>query len=111
MPDQRQQLAIKIKTRSQHTDRLKWFARATGIHRCKVGTDRGGQTPVWIGDGHPPAMDAFDESVADHLNQHRIRFEGADHALTLRSDHGAKPLVPRWANAVVSYAATGLATL
>jgi hypothetical protein len=56
-------------------------------------------------------MDAFDESVADHLNQHRIRFEGADHALTLRSDHGAKPLVPRWANAVVSYAATGLATL
>ena len=36
-------------------------------------------------------MDAFDEPVANHLNQHRIRFKGADHDLTLRFDHHEAP--------------------
>jgi hypothetical protein len=36
--DQREQLAIKIKTGSQHADGLKWFVRATGIHRGEIGT-------------------------------------------------------------------------
>ena len=50
-------------------------------------------------------MDAFDEAVADDLNQHRIRFEGADHDLTLRFDHPRSAFVLRWANALRRYSA------
>jgi hypothetical protein len=109
--DQRQQLTIKIKTGSQHADSLKWFVDTTGIHRREIGTDRRGQTPIGIGDGHPPTVDAFDEAVADYLNQHRIRFEGADHDLTLRFDDPRSAFVLRWANALQRYSAAGLATL
>ena len=55
-------------------------------------------------------MDAFDKAVADDLNQHRIRFEGADHDLTLRFDPRSA-FVLRWANALQRYSAAGLATL
>ena len=85
--DQRQQLVIKIKTGPQHADRLKWFVGAPRIHRGEIGADRGSQTPVLIGDGHPAPMDAFDEAVAHNLDEHRIRFERAGHDLTLRFDH------------------------
>jgi hypothetical protein len=56
-------------------------------------------------------MDAFQEAVADDLDQYRIRFERADHDLTLRFDHGQLTFVLRWANALVRYPAGGLATL
>jgi hypothetical protein len=109
--DQRQQLAIKIKTCPQHADCLKWFVGAARIHRGEIGADGGGQTPVGIRDGDPSPMDAFNEAVADDLNQYRIRFEGADHDLTLRFDHPPSAFVLRWANALLRYSATRLATL
>lgn len=52
-------------------------------------------------------MDAFQEAVADDLDQYRIRFERADHDLTLRFDHGQLTFVLRWANALVRYPAGG----
>ena len=56
-------------------------------------------------------MRAFQEAVANDLDQYRIRFERADHDLTLRFDHARRTLVLRWANALVRYPAAGLATL
>jgi hypothetical protein len=109
--DQRQQLTIKIKTGPQHADRLKGFVSTTGVHRSKPGADGGGQTPVWIGYGHPPPMDAFDEAVAHHLDEYWIRFERAGHDLTLRFDHPRRAFVLRSANALLRYSAAGLLTL
>ena len=37
-------------------------------------------------------MSAFQEAVAHDLDQNRIRFEGADHALTLRPSTAKRPL-------------------
>ena len=82
--DQRQQLAIKIKTSPQHAHRLERFVGTARIHRSEVGAYRGGQTPVWIGDRYPSSMSAFQEAVADNLDKHRIGFERADHDLTVR---------------------------
>ena len=56
-------------------------------------------------------MDAFDEAVAHNLDDYRIRFERAGHDLTLRFDHLRRAFVLRWANALLRYSATGLATL
>ena len=109
--DQREQLIVKIKTCSQHADRLKRFVGAARIHRGEIGTDRGGQTSVGIGDGDPSPMDAFNEAVTDDLHQDRIRFKRGGHDLTLRFDHPPSAVVLRWANALRRYAATRLATL
>ena len=109
--DQREQLAIKIKTCPQHAHRLKRFVGAARIHRGEIGTDGGCQTPVGIRDGDPSPMDAFNEAVADDLHQYRIRFERAAHDLTLRFDHAPSAFVLRWANALLRYSAAGLATL
>ena len=56
-------------------------------------------------------MDAFNKAVADHLHQHRIRFKGGAHGLTLRSDYAGIANVLRWANALRRYAAAMLGTL
>jgi hypothetical protein len=109
--DQCEQLAIKIKTCPQHAHRLKRFVGAARIHRREIGTDGRSQTSVGIRDGDPSPMDAFNEAVADDLDQYRIRLERAAHDLTLRFDHALSAFVLRWANALLGYSATRLSTL
>ena len=59
------------------------FRALRGIDLRGDGADRAEQGAVGPGDGHPCAVHALDQAVADDLDEDRIDSEGVGHGMRL----------------------------